>query len=79
MSLVLVLLILILGCLFNHWVWNVSESDWTSENTIRNGQRIYSFRGSAGTGLDYYDIAANTWVNGVTFSPATETFTTGTK
>lgn len=62
-----------------HWVWNVSETDWTNENTIRNGQRIYSFRGTAGTVLDYYDIAANTWVNGVTYSPATDTFTTGTK
>lgn len=62
-----------------HWVWDVKESDWTTENTIRNGQRIYSFRGAAGTGLDYYDIAANTWVSGITYAPATETFTTGTK
>ena len=29
--------------------------------------------------LDYYDIAANTWVSGVPYAPATETFTTGTK
>lgn len=62
-----------------HWVWDVKETDWTAENTIRNGARIYSFRGNANTGLDYYDIAANTWVNGVTFAPATEAFTTGTK
>lgn len=62
-----------------HWVWNVGDSDWTSENTIRNGRRIYSFRGNFSTALDYYDIAANTWVNGVTYSPATEIFTTGTK
>lgn len=62
-----------------HWVWDVKESDWTAENSIRNGQRIYSFRGGAGALLDYYDIAANTWVSGVTYSPATETFTTGTK
>jgi hypothetical protein len=62
-----------------HWAWDVKESDWTAENTIRNGQRIYSFRGAAGAVLDYYDIAANTWVSGVTYSPATETLTTGTK
>jgi hypothetical protein len=62
-----------------HWVWDVKESDWTAENTIRNGQRIYSFRGGAGAVLDYYDITANTWVSGVTYSPATETLTTGTK
>lgn len=62
-----------------HWVWDVKESDWTGENAIRNGMRIYSFRGAAGAVLDYYDIAANTWVSGVTYSPATETFTTGTK
>ena len=62
-----------------HWVWDVKESDWTAENAIRNGQRIYSFRGAAGAVLDYYDIAANTWVSGVSYAPATETFTTGTK
>jgi hypothetical protein len=62
-----------------HWVWDVKETDWTGENAILNGRRIYSFRGAAGAVLDYYDIAANTWVSGVTYSPATETFTTGTK
>jgi hypothetical protein len=62
-----------------HWVWDVKESDWTAENTIRNGQRIYSFRGSNGAVLDYYDISANTWVSGITYSPATETLGTGTK
>ena len=62
-----------------NWVWDVKESDWTAENTIRNGQRIYSFRGSAGAVLDYYDISANTWVSGITYSPATETLGTGTK
>lgn len=61
-----------------HWVWGALESDWTAENSIRNGRYIYSFRGAAGAGLDRYDIAANTWES-VTYSPATETFTTGTK
>jgi hypothetical protein len=62
-----------------HWIWGVSATAWTSENAIINGRRIYSFRGGAGAVLDYYDIAANTWVSGVTYAPATETFTTGTK
>lgn len=62
-----------------HWVYGESNSLWTDENNIINGRRIYSFRGAAGAVLDYYDIAANTWVSGITYSPATETFTTGTK
>ena len=59
------------------WVWAATEPDWTTENTIRNGQRIYSFRGGAGAVLDYYDIAANTWVSGLTYAPAVETFGSG--
>jgi hypothetical protein len=62
-----------------HWIWGVSATAWTSENAIINGRRIYSFRGGAGAVLDYYDIAANTWVSAVTYAPAAETFTTGTK
>lgn len=62
-----------------HWIHSVPAADWTAENAIVNGRRIYSFRGAAGGVLDYYDIAANTWVSGVTYAPNTETFTTGTK
>jgi hypothetical protein len=62
-----------------HWVWGATDSAWTSESAIINGRRIYSFRGNGGSILDYYDIAANTWVSGITYAPATETFTTGTK
>ena len=62
-----------------HWVWGSTEADWTAENAIKNGRYIYSFRGGAGMVLDAYDIALNTWVSGVTVSPAAETFTTGTK
>ncbi len=63
-----------------HWVYGVAEDTrWTDENAIINGRRIYSFRGGAGGVLDYYDIAANTWVSGVPYAPAAETFTTGTK
>ena len=62
-----------------HWIHSVPETDWSSESAIINGRRIYSFRGAAGGVLDYYDIAANTWVSGVIYAPNAETFTTGTK
>ena len=63
-----------------HWVHSVTEdARWTDENSIINGRRIYSFRGGAGAVLDYYDIAANTWVSGVSYAPGVETFTTGSK
>lgn len=55
-----------------------TNPDWTNENAIINGRRIYSFRGGAGAVLDYYDIAANTWVSGVVYGGSQETFTTGT-
>lgn len=65
-----------------HWVFDVPASidpDWSAENAIINGRRIYSFRGAGNGQLDYYDIAANTWVSGLPYAPFTETFTTGSK
>ena len=61
-----------------HWIWGVTASDWTNVSAIQNGRYIYSFRGAGGALLDRYDIAANSW-SAVTYSPLTETFTTGTK
>lgn len=61
-----------------HWVSQAPDADWTAENAINNGRWIYSFRGAGGTGLDRYDIAGNAW-QAVTYGPATETFTTGSK
>lgn len=43
----------------------------------QNGRYLYSFRGSATNVLDVYDIALNTWVNGVAYGNQMETFTTG--
>lgn len=60
-----------------HWIHGVTQAPWTTENTVINGNRIYSFRGGASNVLDYYDIAANTWVSGVTYARQNETFTTG--
>jgi hypothetical protein len=62
-----------------HWVYSVTDSAWTAENTIRNGRYIYSFRGSASETLARYDIAANTWDNAIPYGPGTETLSTGTK
>lgn len=64
--------------LSGQWIHSVSASDWTNESNIQNGRYIYSFRGGASAALDRYDIPANTW-SAVTYAPATETFTTGTK
>jgi hypothetical protein len=61
-----------------HWVWSAAETDWSVENAIINGRRIYSFRGAAGAALDYYDIPSNGWVNAV-YAPNTEVFGAGTK
>ena len=64
------------GCSLN-WIRGVSDVSWTTENTILNGRRLYSFRGGAGSLLDYYDIPSNSWV-AVTYAKQGETFTTGT-
>jgi hypothetical protein len=61
------------------WVYDDTSSSFTTENTIVNGSRIYSFRGGGGVNLDYYDIALNTWVSTITYSPATETFGAGSR
>jgi len=61
------------------WVYEDTDSSFTTEDAIINGRRIYSFRGGATATLDYYDIALNTWVSTLTYAPATETFTTGSR
>ena len=61
-----------------HWIYSVNENDWTNESAVQNGRYIFSFRGAAGALLDRYDIAGNSW-SAVSYSPAAETFTTGTK
>jgi hypothetical protein len=60
------------------WIHSVSAADWNNENLILNGRYIYSFRGAGNPNLDRYDIAGNTWA-AISYSPAVETFTTGTK
>lgn len=61
-----------------HWVHSATEANWNTESAILNGRHIYSFRGGVTGDLHRYDIAANTWAT-ITYSPSTETFTTGTK
>jgi hypothetical protein len=62
-----------------HWIYGVTDSAWTSESAVINGRRIYSFRGGNGALLDYYDIPSNAWTNGVSYAPAVDTYTAGTK
>ena len=62
-----------------NWVKGVTAPAWSDESAIINGRRLYSWRGANGGVLDYYDIAANTWVSGVAvWGMGQETFTTGT-
>jgi hypothetical protein len=61
-----------------HWVHSAPEADWNNESLQLNGRYIYSFRGGGNADLHRYDIAGNTWAT-ITYSPNTETFTTGTK
>jgi hypothetical protein len=61
-----------------HWVHSSNEADWNNESAIMSGRYIYSFAGNAGAALHRYDIAGNTWAT-ITYAPATETFTTGSK
>lgn len=62
-----------------HWIFESADAEWTNESAIKNGRYIYSFRGGAGAILDRYDIAGNTWLSAVTYSPATEVFGAGSK
>lgn len=62
-----------------NWIWGATESDWTAENTIKNGRYLYSYRGGGSNSMDRYDIAANAWESTINFFPNIETFTTGSK
>lgn len=62
-----------------NWVRGATRADWAAEAAIKNGRYLYSWRGAAGAVLDAYDIAGNTWINGVSVWPSSqETFSTGT-
>ncbi len=61
-----------------HWVHTSLEADWNNESAIMAGRYIYSFQGGASANLHRYDIAGNTWAT-ISYAPAVETFTTGTK
>ncbi len=61
-----------------HWVHSAESTDWNNESAIINGRWIYSLQGAATGALHRYDIAGNTWQT-VTYSPSSETFTTGSK
>lgn len=69
-----------------NWVDDVPDSTWSdglynglNSGTIRKqlGRYIYSFRGGNTNTLDVYDIAANTWINGLPYGGQMETFGVG--
>lgn len=73
------------GCT-GDWIDVVPDWDESSPNVYKahvsslikqNGRYIYSFRGAGSTGLDVYDIAANTWVGSLGYGNQFETFSTG--
>lgn len=47
----------------SHWIWDVTNADWSNENNIKNGRFIYSRRTVTATQIqfDVYDIALNSW------------------
>jgi hypothetical protein len=59
-----------------NYFFKTGDATWGTENAIINGRRLYSFRGGGNGIVDYYDIPSGTWT-APTYSPATETFTTG--
>ena len=61
-----------------HWVNTSSATNWNDESAIITGRYLYSFQGGGTANLHRYDIAGNTWAT-LTYSPAVETFTTGSK
>lgn len=63
-----------------HWVYGVTDSAWSTENTIKNGRYLYSLRGGfASLTMDQYDIALNTWVSAIPVTPNQENWGTGSK
>lgn len=69
-----------------NWIDSVSGWEIPSTGTVpllttgiyrQNGRYIFSFRGGASSTLDVYDIAANTWINDVSYGSKMETFSTG--
>ena len=73
------------GGLMTAWI-DSAGGDWNSNGVPtsmgqgmfrQNGRYILSFRGAAGNVLDAYDIAANTWISGLSYGNQLETFTVG--
>lgn len=61
------------------WVLNANDSPINLGSIVKqNGRYLFSFRGGGTNILDVYDIAANTWINNLSYGNQLETFTTGT-
>lgn len=69
-----------------NWIDGVNDATWSNGTYSAHyatsmlkqlGRYIYSFRGGASNAIDVYDIAANTWINNISYGQQFETFTTG--
>lgn len=56
--------------MFLHYIGDAGDADWSNESVNRNGRYLWSNAGGQ-LSMSRYDIAANTWVNGITTLPAT--------
>ncbi len=68
------------------WIDAVQDASWQDETygnhvgtTVvrQNGRYLFCFRGGNSSGLDLYDIAANTWINLVAYGQQNEGFGAG--
>lgn len=61
--------------------WNSTTNSVIHHNSgpiyKQNHRYIYSLRGGGSNTLDVFDIAANTWINGIVYGNQTETFNSG--
>lgn len=53
------------------WINGSTDADWTNENSIINGRRLYSVRGGTSPVIDYYDIPSNAWTNDIVYPTTT--------
>lgn len=58
-----------------HFIGDAGDADWSTESVNRNGRYLWSIAGGGSNVINRYDIAANTWVNGISI-PTLSSFTT---
>lgn len=59
-----------------NFIGDVADADWSNESVNRNGRYLWSIAGGSSNVIARYDIAANTWVNGISIPTLTSFATT---